>query len=359
MVAPPWYAVPPAGYGGIELVVYLLSRELKNRGHDVTVFSCHGSDAEFRVVSLADDDWAQDLGTPEQRVREATYLRRVYQYLKRDHFDIVHEHNEYPGIMLAHTLHVPFPVIATVHGYVGPKERTFLREVDREIGLVAISDAQKAGAPDVNWDAMVHNAVDLDQLRLENKKQDYLVELARISPQKGQHIAIQVARRAGKPLVLAGKLDADPQARAYFESQIQPHLGNGVEWIENVAGDEKKELLANASAMLFPILWEEPFGLAMVEAMASGTPVIAFARGAAMELVVPGVSGFLGETVEDLVALVDRAGDIDPARCRESVSDRFGPERMADEYESAYELAMSRYLEPFVPGPTLDLAGND
>src|ERR671939_1208262 len=131
MVAPPWYSVPPAGYGGIELVVYLLSRELQDRGHDVTVFACHSLRSELNVIALADEDWSRDLGTPSQRVREATYLRRVYEFIKTEHFDLVHEHTEYPGLMLAHTLNEPFPIVATMHGHVGGKERTFLKEVDR------------------------------------------------------------------------------------------------------------------------------------------------------------------------------------------------------------------------------------
>lgn len=350
MVAPPWLPVPPRGYGGIELVIDLLGRELIRRGHDLTVFACHGSDPDLKVVALADDHWLEDLGTPAQRVREATYLRRVYDFVKGDHFDVVHEHTEYPGMMLAHTLGVPFPVIATMHGPIGPKEAEFLREVDREIGLVAISDGQRAGSPDLLWDGVVHNAVDAASLRFSSTKKDYLMQLARINPDKGQHVAIDVARQVGLPLVLAGKLDPDTRSQEYFAAEIEPHIGDQVRWIPNVAGDEKKDLLANARAMLFPIAWEEPFGLAMVEAMASGTPVIAFARGAARELVVPGVTGFLCTTRDEMAALVSRTAEIDPERCRASVTERFDPGRMTDGYEAVYELAMDRYSNAFQPG---------
>lgn len=343
LISPPWYSVPPDGYGGIELVIYLLAKELGRRGHDVTVFAAQGSDPGVRVEALADAGWDQDLGTPNQRVREATYLRRVYDRLKSDRFDVVHEHNEYPGMMMAHTLGLPAPVVATVHGPIGEAEATFLREIDSEIGLVAISEAQASAAPGAAWDAVVHNAIDSSQLDFSAEKDGYLLQLARINPDKGQHTAIEVSRAVGMPLVLAGKLDRDPQSRQYFEKEIEPRLGTDVRWIENVQGDEKRRLLARARAMLFPLEWDEPFGLAMVEAMASGTPVVAFPRGAAAELVEPGVSGFLAADVAEMVELVRRVGEIDPHACRKHVENGFDPGRMASGYEAAYELAQRRY----------------
>ena len=343
VVAPPWISMPPQGYGGIELVVDLLCRELLRRGHDLTVFGCIGSDPELNVVPMAGDDWLSDLGTPDQRVREATYLRRVYEFIKGNRFDVVHEHTEYPGITLAHTVGLACPVVATMHGPIGPKELEFLREVDREIGLVAISESQKEGNEEIHWAAVVYNAVDVDAMRFSTQNDNYLLQLARINPDKGQHVAIEVARRVGIPLVLAGKLDGDPQSQQYFAEEIEPHIGEQVRWISDVAGEEKKDLLAFARAMLFPLDWEEPFGLAMVEAMASGTPVIAFPRGAACELVEPGVTGFLGETVEALAELVNRTGEIDPEGCRASVADRFNASRMTDGYEAVYEVALSRH----------------
>jgi glycosyltransferase involved in cell wall biosynthesis len=353
LVAPPWFTVPPVGYGGIELVVYLLARELKARGHDVTVFAAHGSDGGLGVVPLADEDWSRDLGTPNQRVREATYLRRVYDRLKAEQFDLIHEHNEYPGMMVAHTLDLPVPVVATIHGAVGGREATFLREVDAEIGLVAISESQAAAAQNLRWDAIVHNSVDLSALDFSAEKDDYVVQLARINPDKGQVSAIEASRAAGLPLILAGKLDSDPRSRAYFETEIEPELGDDVRWIENVAGDEKRTLLARAKAMLFPLQWDEPFGLAMVEAMASGTPVIAFPRGAARELIQPNVTGFLAESASEMAALLDRVSEIDPYACRQSVADRFSPERMTDAYEAAYEIIAERYRDGHVPGHSL------
>jgi glycosyltransferase involved in cell wall biosynthesis len=187
---------------------------------------------------------------------------------------------------------------------------------------------------------MVHNAIDPSEyqpvVRAEDKD-DYVVQLARINPTKGQHLAIEFARRVGVPLVLAGKVD--PDATEYFEKEIQPHVGNGVEWRENVVGSEKARLLAHARAMIFPIQWEEPFGLAMIEAMVSGTPVLATPRGAAVEIVEPGATGWLADDLDGLVRAYDRLGEIDLQRCAEVTRERFGPEQMGDGYLSVYEAA--------------------
>ena len=343
MISPPWIPLPPNGYGGIELVVDLLTRELLRRGHDVTVFSCEGSDPALNVVALAGGDWFEDLGGPDQRVREATYLRRVYDNIRSGRFDVVHDHTEYPGIALAHSLRLPLPVIATMHGWIGPKQSQFLRDVHGQIGLAAISETQKAAAPGILWDAVVHNAIDTESLRFSAQKDDYLLQLARINPDKGQHIAIEVAKTVDLPLVLAGKLDADRRSQEYFVKEIEPHLGDQVTWLPDVAGEDKKGLLARARAMLFPIAWEEPFGLAMVEAMGSGTPVVAFPRGAAREIVEPGLTGFLGQTASELADLVRRADEIDPSRCRARVTERFNAGRMTDGYEAAYQIALASH----------------
>jgi glycosyltransferase involved in cell wall biosynthesis len=351
LIAPPWYTVPPQGYGGIELVVYLLARELQLRGHGVSVFACRGSSSELDVRALADEDWHDDLGTPDQRVREATYLRRVYTQVKAGDFDLVHEHTEYPGMMIAHTLGIDRPVVATLHNRITSKEVVFLREVEHEIGLVAISEAQRAQAPELVWNSVVHNAIDVDRLGFSAEKLPYLVQVARICSDKGQHISIEVAKRLGLSLILAGKVDRDEASQHYFESEIRPQLGGRVRWIEDVQGEDKVRLVANAQAALFPLQWEEPFGLAMAEAMASGTPVVAFPRGAAVELIEPGVNGFLAEDVDDMARLVEEVGSIDPDRCAITTRERFGARSMADGYERAYAKAFELNRAPLVASP--------
>ena len=340
VLAPPWFSIPPAGYGGIEAVVDILVRELVARGHDVTLFAAAGSAPQARLRIEA-GSWADDLGTPDQRVREATYIRRVYAGVQVGEFDVIHDHTEYSGMAVAHLLDLPQPVVATAHGALRDREREFLAEVDDRIDLVAISEAQRRSAPGLRWSGVVHNAVDPAFYATATAKERYLVQLARINPDKGQHTAIAVARRTGMPLVLAGKLDDDRRSRDYFEAEISPALGNGVTWIEEVAGDAKRDLLARAWAMLFPIDWEEPFGMAMVEAMLCGTAVVAHPRGAASELIDEGTTGFLGEGLDQLADLVEQAGTVDPDRCRARAVERFSPDRMADGYEAIYRRALA------------------
>jgi glycosyltransferase involved in cell wall biosynthesis len=338
LVAPAWFPVPPEGYGGIEAVVHLLALELIARGHRVTTFAAEGSDPRLNAISLATADWGVDLGTPMQRVRESTYQLRVNRELRRlvGQFDVLHLHTEFPGMAVASFLDLPVPVLATVHSGIDKRVLSFLEEVDQEVDLVAISHVQKAQAPGLRWRAVVHNAVRVDDFEFRDRKEGYLVELARITPDKGQHLAIEVAERVGMPLVLAGKVDRDARSQRYFAELVEPRLSSSVRWIEDVRGKAKADLLANADAMLFPIQWEEPFGLAMVESMISGTPVVSFKRGAATELVEPGVTGLLAGSVDEMVEQVRRVGTIDARTCADRARDRFSPARMADGYEAAY-----------------------
>ncbi len=340
LVAPPWYPVPPPGYGGIELVVHLLARELGARDHHVTLFGGEGSDSAPDVRVLAPGWWSGDLGTQLRRVRELTYARRVYRQIADGRFDIVHDHNEFAGMIVASSVRLPIPVVSTFHGALREPDLTFLLEVDKDLGLVAISEAQRASAPLIEWAGVVHNAVDSLHLDVGLKKDDYLLCLARITPDKGQHLAIEVARRAGRPLILAGKLEQT--SKEYFFRDIEPRLGPDVRWIQDIGGQSKARLLARARALLFPIQWEEPFGLAMVEAMASGTPVVAFDRGAARELVEPGVTGYLVRGVDEMVEALERLDRIEPVTCAGRARERFGPARMADGYEEIYERVISR-----------------
>lgn len=341
MIVSPWYPVPPIGYGGIELMAYHLARELQLRGHEVSVIGQQGSKGPFETIALAPESWSSQLGTRDQIPRESLFLYRAYELVRRRAFDVVHDHSGIAGILLAASTRLQTPVAATIHGDLTEAEGEFLGAVDHRVHLVAISNAQQALVAGVDWRRVVYNAVDAADYRpVTNpaEKHNFLFQLARISPAKGQHIAIEVARRVGMPLVLAGKVDQSD--REYFEREIKPHLGDGVTWHENVEGEEKRHLLGRARAMLFPIQWEEPFGIAMVEAMVSGTPVLAIARGAAAEIVEPGITGFLATDADGLVEAYSRIGDIDLERCVERATRRFGPAQMADGYESVYERAI-------------------
>ena len=345
IIVSPWFPVPPQGYGGIELMAYNLGRELSSRGHHVTIIGRQGSQGPYESLALAPESWTRQLGTRDELARENLFLYRAYETVRRRAFDVIHDNSGMNGILVAAQARLQAPVVATLHGALSEAEGDFLNAVDRQVHLVSISRAQQALVASVEWRGMVHNAINPEEytpITKPEEKQDYLVELARISPEKGQDVAIEIAKRLRMPLVLAGKVDYD--ARRYFEEKIKPNLDGQVTWREDVRGKEKAELLARARAMLFPIQWEEPFGIAMVEAMVSGTPVIAMRRGAAPEVVEPGVTGFLAEDLDGMVEAFGRIKEIDLKRCAEVAAGRFGPAQMADGYVNVYERAIDDAL---------------
>ncbi len=347
LIAPPWYPLPPNGYGGTELVVHLLHSELRRMGHRVTVFGAEGSDPD--VEALAPASWSDDLGGPIQHVREATYLARVSERLQGEHFDVIHDHLGPAGVLLAILSKVATVVVHTMHGQLREPDLSFYREVDRYVNLVAISAAQAATAPDLRVAAVVHNAVDMDATKLSLSEDGYLIEIARVCPEKGQHLAIEVARRTGRKLILAGKLERSAVGERYFREKIVPHLGAQVEYHSNVAGALKAELIARAAAGIYPLQWAEPFGLALVECMVSGAPVLALPCGSSPELIEPGVTGFIAKDMDELVAAVDRLDEIDRARCASVARARFAPRRMAEAYLEVYGQGLA-LAEPVAGG---------
>ena len=353
MVAPPWYPLPPRGYGGSELVVHLLHTELRRLGHDVTVFGAAGSGAG--VTMLADAAWSRDLGGSDERPREATYLARVYASMSDQRFDVIHDHAGFNGVLLAlHSKLAPV-VVHTIHGELVEPMCTFYTEVASQARLCAISLSQAASAPALKLAGIVHNAVELPAAPPSTTHERYLIEVARIIPDKGQHLAIQVAQRSGRKLILAGKVERTEEGMRYFEEQVEPFLSPTVEYYPNVAGAQKARLISRAAAGIFPLLWSEPFGLAMVECMVAGTPILALRSGSTPELIEDGVTGFLAEDVDGLVEAAKRIDQIDRVRCAEVARERFSPRHMAERYLSVYRRG-SVAVEPLASpnGPTAE-----
>lgn len=329
--APIWLRVPPVRYGGTELIVYLLAEELVKQGHDVTVFASGDSLTSADLFSVFDEPQNEYLGTiPPDLVHSIQAYRRAGE------FDLIHDHTGYAGVAFG-SLIQETPVLSTLHGDFPPAVRAFYAHFASDVYYNAISEAQRASFPDLNYKRTVYNAIALDRYRFEADKEDFLLWVSRVNAQKAPHLAIEVARRVGKRLIMAGKIDPGVD-QAYFDSRIAPELdGDRVRFLGEINEDEKIDLMARASCMLFPIQWAEPFGLVMAESLASGTPVVAWRNGSVPEVVRDGVGGFVVESLDGMVEATRSIGEIDPAVCRAEAESRFSPQRMALDYLSIYE----------------------
>jgi glycosyltransferase involved in cell wall biosynthesis len=336
MLAPVWVAVPPEGYGGIELVVSLLTEELVARGHDVTLFASGGSRTKANLRSVFEEPPTDRLWEAEP---DASHVGFAYRTVSREYadgtaYDLVHDHTDYLGMAFAGSL--PTPVLHTVHFQMVEPRSSFMRRFADDVYLAAISDFQRSSALYLPWAGRVHNAVDTEAFEFRQTKEGYLLCIGRICERKGQDVAVQVAKKAGRQLVLAGRVH--PKERDFFAERVLPHIdGDQIVFEGEVPNDRKRELMAGASALLLPIREPEPFGLVMVEAFASGTPVIATPLGAVKEIVTEGVTGFMSASVRGMAAAADRLGEISPERCLEEARGRFDPGAMADGYEELYQ----------------------
>ncbi|MCW3014847.1 MAG: glycosyltransferase family 4 protein [Solirubrobacterales bacterium] len=338
MLAPPWIPVPPPGYGGIEFVVALVTNALVDHGHDVELFCAPGSSSRAKVRPLLDQPHPESI---ERALFEGDHDGRAFRAIDeaaRDGhpFDVIHDNSGYVALAMADR--VATSVVHTVHGPFDDDTKPYYAANGHNGAVVCISEAQSRMAPDPDIvDAVVHNPIDVDNWPVGYEKQDYLLWLGRMAPEKGAHRAIRVAKATGRRLVLAGVVQ--PGQERFFAKEVQPHIdGETIRFIGEVGGARKQRLFADAFAFLMPIRWPEPFGMVMVEAMAAGTPVLAFPEGAAPEIVEDGVSGYLVADEEEMAARVDDAGRLDPLQVRRS-AERFAPDRIAVGYEQAYRAA--------------------
>jgi glycosyltransferase involved in cell wall biosynthesis len=333
-VAPVWFPVPPTGYGGIELVVSLLTDGLVDAGHDVTLFASGGSRSRAKIVSpLAEPPDPRQLGNAWYDAYHA-----LAAYLHDAEFDVIHDHAGVVGPVLGALLRGRPPVVHTLHGPWTEETRLLYGLVGQHVHLVAISDAQRIDGAEIRHLGTVYNGIDLDtyQYRGASEKDDSLVYIGRANHDKGPVEAIEIARRAGLPLTMIVKHN-EPLEQAYYDLEIAPRLGADIEMLENVSHEVKVERLGRARGMIFPIRWPEPFGLVMVEAMACGTPVVTTNWGAAPELVEDGVTGFRRDGTDELVAAVGRLGELDPLASRARVEERFSAESMVKGYCALYD----------------------
>ena len=331
-IAPLWERVPPKTYGGTELVVSLLTEELVRRGHEVTLFASGDSITQATLEAVHPQALRLDANVKEAAIYEMLQLSQVYERAKE--FDVIHSHMGCAA--LPYTNLVKTPTVHTLHGIFTPDNEKMFTHARRQ-PFVSISDSQREARLGLNYVATVYNGVDTSTYTYYPKpgNSPYLAFLGRLSPEKGAHTAIAIAQRSGFQLKMAGKIDmVDVE---YYETQIKPHIdGDQIQFLGEANHAQKNELMGNAVATLFPITWREPFGLVMIESMASGTPVIAMELGSTREVIVHGKTGFLCNSLEDCVAAVGQINSIDRYACRQHVEDNFSVSHMTDGYEAVY-----------------------
>jgi glycosyltransferase involved in cell wall biosynthesis len=337
IVAPTWFPVPPPLYGGIEQVVSLLADHLVDAGHEVTLFASGDSHTRARLVCAYDE-------APSERVSQTLpeALHALMAFGRADEFDVLNDHSGIVACALAGL--VETPVAHTLHGPLDAESGAIYTRVCQlvpSLSLVSISMSQRAPLPELPWVANCPNAVDLAAYPCHPHRGDYLLFLGRMTADKGCHRAIAVAMEADVPLKIAGK-NREPQEREYFDALVRPHLHDRIEYVGEVSHGEKVELLQNARATLFPIEWEEPFGLVMIESMACGTPVIGTRRGAVPEVIEHGRSGIIVDDYRAMPHALEEADAIDPWECRHYVEECFAPERMVADYVEAYRETITR-----------------
>jgi glycosyltransferase involved in cell wall biosynthesis len=341
VVAPPWIPIPPPGYGGIEVVVDLLCQGLVARGHGVTLFAAPGSHSTAHVYPVLEDAHPDEMGSSlyESDHVASTWAAIDAAYARGLPFDVLHDHSGYTALAIADRVHAP--VVHTIHGAFFPDTDRFYRRHGHKARLVAISRTQADSAPsDVPIADIVPNPIAVENWPLRSAKEEYLLWVGRMDAVKGAHRAILAARLAGRKLVLAGPVQ--PGQEKYFRGRVQPHIdGAQVRYVGEVGGRDKRELFAKAAALLMPIRWREPFGMVMVEALACGTPVVAFPEGAASEIVINGENGMLVDDEIEMAKAIRRLDAIDPTACRASVAERYSVARTAARYERVYRQAIT------------------
>jgi glycosyltransferase involved in cell wall biosynthesis len=341
-IAPIWIPVPPRTHGGTEHIVSLLTEELLSRGHEVTLFASGDSRTNARLISSCSRALWRDPMRPDPH---ACIMGLMAEVMKHDgEFDIIHNHADYYFAPFA--AHTKTPVIQTLHRPLSNEARRLYAEL-RNIHFVAISHDQAASADPIPIARVIYNGIPIERFSFSPKPKGFLLFLSRIAPDKGIIEAIEAAKLAGRKLIIAGNI---VRRRAvgeddydFFVRRVKPRIdGKLVIYAGEADFPKKLELYQGADALLFPIRRREPFGLVIAEALACGTPVIAFRGGSTTELIEDGKTGFLVEGVRSMARAIERIGEIDRAYCRSVAEKRFSHHRMVDEYESLYREILSR-----------------
>ena len=338
IVAPPWIRIPPMRYGGIEAVIALLADGLAERGHDVTLFTVKDSVSRASIRHFFEDEQCRLLSEQTSVFLNAAITHSLGSYIEitdQGDFDIVHDNTWKEG--LASAFFIDIPAVHTLHSPLDESNKKFyeLFVGKRNLYFTTISEFQQRVLPGLNYAGTIYNSIEIESYPYSEEKDDYLLYLSRFNREKAPHIACEAAKRLGMRLVLAGKV-SEPDEHEYFDTMIKPYLDDKIRYVGEVSDEEKKRLFAGATAFVYPLQWDEPFGIVMIEAMACGTPVVTYRRGAAPELVENGVNGYLADDFEGLLDCIGRVQDISHRRCREYVEKHFSVDAMVDGYERVY-----------------------
>ncbi|MFW6139650.1 MAG: glycosyltransferase family 4 protein [Spirochaetota bacterium] len=357
MLAPISWPVPPEGYGPWEQVVYNLTEQLVHRGIEVSLFAAPGSRTSAQLVETVPHPFSlwpkSELqrntrldpssglmeGPPNFRALEQLHIAACMEAAHSGQFDMVHSHLHIHALVFSRL--VPCPVLTTLHGSAWVRAHHPVLEKYKDMPFASISNAERAFKPDLNYVATVYNGINTALYCFEQKKENYLLFSGRLSPEKGAHEAVQIARKAGMPLKLAGMIEN--QYLEYYKHKIEPYIdGKNIEYTGLLSQKQMVPLYQKAKALVCPTLWDEPFGLVGVEAQACGTPVLGRRKGALKELVQEGKTGFLFDDVEEAAGQVKQLDEIAPELCRKNVEERFSSEKMAQGYLGVYEKLINK-----------------
>lgn len=341
---PPYPAeqyVPIGGSGAPEIIVHNITEELVRRGHDVTLFAAGESKTGARLVSVREKATLMSLGHGPHIDYEIVLIAEAYRRAARGEFDLIHSHYETFSTHFAPL--VSTPTLQTIHPPISGQIKDILSYYKQTQYYASISNNQRKDLPDLQYAVTAYNGLDISAIPFSTAKEDYLMHVGRVVPEKGTAEAIQVAKATDHRLLFFGTL---PHAGDYWSKRIEPEVdGDQIIYKGQVSRDILFGYMARAKAVIFPLQWEEPFGLALIEAMASGTPVIALRRGAVPEVVVHGKTGFIVDTLDEMKDALNRLPEIDPTACRRHIEENFSIAKMVDSYEQAYHSILAKQAE--------------
>lgn len=345
MVVPPWFKIPPEGYGGIEVIVSLLADGLIDKGHEVTLCTVSSSSTKARIFKVFDEEMKSYLDGPPSSFLNIALTHTVASYIEvsKGDYDIIHDHTWKEGLSCA--AFIDTPIIHTLHGPLNEENVRFYSLFKDYPGIhfVTISNYQQTCLPGLNYAATVYNAVDFPRYPYSEEKEDFFFYIGRFNDEKAPHLACEVAEKLGGKLILAGKVHEEAE-RNYFDQYVKPHLSDDISYVGELGhwSEQKMRLFSRGRAYLYPIQWDEPFGITMAEAIACGTPVVTFKKGSAPEVIAHGITGFVVETMEEFIDAVKHIDEISPQACRERAENMFTARGMVDNYERVYMKVLGR-----------------